>query len=201
MKLVLIVAFAFLPLISCASSQISEDINSPINSIVSQKAQESGITFVSNANEYQLIHGGHAIKRGLSASSASTSDSQAQSEPLWEGTSGEFNLTISNSNTNQQNLQVLSNGIDYNQIAYNPRTKNIAIITGQIVVFYTANYDAKTISTTFGLQLADDFVHLKIAAYKVGTHQNIFTLANSLNQSGLVSSAEIEVIENFAMPN
>ena len=201
MKLVLIVAFVFLPLISCASSRVMEDINAPINSIVSQKAQESGIAFVSNANEYQLISGGRATKEGPLAAAASGSDSQVQSEPLWKGASGGFILTISSPNINQKNAQLLSHSSKDNQIAYNPQTKNIAIITGQIVVFYTANYNAAIISTTFGLPLTDDFAHLKMAVYKVGTHQNIFTMVNSLNQSSLVSSAEIEVIENFAVPN
>jgi hypothetical protein len=50
------------------------------------------------------------------------------------------------------------------------------------------------------MQLVQDFAHLKTAFYTVNNGQDIFTITNSLNQSGLVSNAEVEVIENFAVP-
>jgi hypothetical protein len=207
MRLLLTVALSLISLSSCASTEITENltenVNLGLNSIVSQKAQESGITFISNANEYQLISGGRAAKTSELASVMSAHQSLEQSQLLWEGANGEFVLSISNQDQNmtQQNAQVLSNSSRYNQIAYNPRTGGIAVITGQILVSYTAEYDAKFIGANFGIQLVQDFPHLNIAFYTVNMWQDIFITTNSLNQSGLVSSAEVEVMENFAMPN
>tara|TARA_B110001469_G_C9600087_1_gene298145 strand:+ start:714 stop:1337 length:624 start_codon:yes stop_codon:yes gene_type:complete len=207
MRLLLTVALSFISLSSCASSELTgnltEDVNVGLNSIIAQKALESGVSFLSNANEYQLISGGRAAKPSEDASVMSANRSLEQSQLLWEGKNGEFVLSISNQNQNmtQQNAQVLSSSSQYNQIAYNPRTGGIAVITGQIIVSYTAEYDAKFIGANFGIQLVQDFPHLNIAFYTVNMWQDIFITTNSLNQSGLVSSAEVEVMENFAMPN
>jgi len=201
MKLLLAVTLSLVSLSSCASTEILEILGSEPDSIVSQKAHDSGITFQSNADQYQLISGGRAINPSLSTPSLSASQIQENREVLWEGNNGQFVLSISDHTASQQNAEVLSNSSSYNQIAYNPRTGGIGVITGQIIVTYTASYDAKFIGTNFSVQLIDDFPHLKTAFYTVNTGQDIFLITNSLNQSGLVSSAEIEVIENFAAPN
>ena len=205
MKLFLIVALTLASLPSCASNEITkesiEESSVERNSIVVEKAQESGIAFISNGDQYQLISGGLAFATDMSTSGISASQSHGLGELLWEGVNGTFDLTISSQNANQQNAQVLSNSTSYRQIAYNQRTEGIAIITGQIIVTYTANYDSEFIAANFGIQLIDDFSHLKTAFYTVNPDQDIFIITNSLSQSGLVSSAEIEIIENFAMPN
>jgi len=201
MKLSLAVVLSLVSLSSCASTEILEILGSEPDSIVSQKAQESGITFLSNADQYQLIAGGRAIKEGASVSGLSASQGGVQNEVLWEGANGAFNLTISNSNAGQQSAQALSSGSNYNQIAYNTRTGGVAVITGQIIVSYTDSFNVSFIAESFGIQLINDFSHLKTAFYTVNTGQDIFLITKSLNQSGIVSSAEVEVIENFAAPN
>jgi hypothetical protein len=109
-------------------------------------------------------------------------------------------LPISSETTAQQSVQALSSGNSYNQIAYNPRTGGVAIITGQIIVTYTASFNADFIGESFSIQLAQDFLHLNTAFYTVNAGQDIFLITNNLIQSGLVSSTEIEVIKNFANP-
>jgi hypothetical protein len=101
----------------------------------------------------------------------------------------------------QQRAQASSiSSSNYNQIAYNPRTGGIGVITGQIIVSYTGNFDAESIGLSYSMQLVQDFAHLKTAFYTVNNGQDIFLITNSLNESGLVSKAEVEVIENFAVP-
>lgn len=200
MKILLAVVLSFASLSSCASTEITRDGGVEANPIIAQKAQESGITFLSNADQYQLIAGGRAAKSGELASSMTVSQSQEQSELLWEGTNGQFVLSISDVTASQQSAQALSSS-SYNQIAYNPRTGGIGVITGQIIVSYTDSFDALLIGDSFGIQLIDDFAHLNTAFYIVNAGQDIFIITNRLNQSGLVSSAEVEVIENFAVPN
>lgn len=201
MKLLLATVLFLFSLSSCANDAITKGSVNETSPIIIQKAQESGIAFISNGDQYQLISGGRAFKPDISPSGISASQSHGVGYLLWEGVNGTFDLTISSLNANQQNAQVLSNSTSYRQIAYNQRTEGIAIITGQIIVTYTANYDSEFIAANFGIQLIDDFSHLKTAFYTVKLDQDIFIITNSLNQSGLVTSAEVEVIENFAMPN
>ena len=202
MRMLLAVTLSLVSLSSCASNELSGVLaDTQPSSIVAQKAQESGIDFMSNNDQYQLILGGRAIKERASVSGLSASQGGIQKEVLWEGANGAFNLTISNINADQLSAQALSSGRNYNQIAYNARTGGVAIITGQIIVSYTDGFDASFIAESFGIQLINDFSHLKTAFYTVNTGQDIFLITKSLNQSGIVSSAEVEVIENFAAPN
>jgi len=200
MKLLLAVALTLVSASSCANVEITKGLSIEANPIIAQKAQESGITFLSNNDQYQLISGGRFEKSGEFASSMTVSQSQEQSEVLWEGTNGQFVLSISDVTASQQRAQALSSS-SYNQIAYNPRTGGIGVITGQIIVSYTDSFDALFIGDSFGIQLIDDFAHLNTAFYIVNARQDIFIITDRLNQSGLVSSAEVEVIENFALPN
>ena len=201
MKLLLAVALTLVSASSFANVEIIKDLSVEVNPVIAQKAQESGIAFISNGDQYQLISGGRAFATDMSTSGISASQSHGVGYLLWEGVNGTFDLTISSLNANQQNAQVLSNSTSYRQIAYNQRTEGIAIITGQIIVTYTAEYDATFIATNFGIQLIYNFPHLNTAFYTLNPGQDIFLMTNSLNQSGIVSSAEVEVMENFAMPN
>ena len=60
MKKINILVAAALPLLACASDfKVDETIYSPSspNAIIEQKAEESGISFFSNNQEYKLISG------------------------------------------------------------------------------------------------------------------------------------------------
>jgi len=200
MKLLLAVALTLVSASSCANVKVTKGLSVEVNPVIAQKAQESGISFMSNADQYQLILGGRAIKEGNSVSGLPASEGGAQNKVLWEGVNGAFNLTISNSDTDQQSAQALSSGGNYNQIAYNARTGGVAIITGQIIVYYTDGFDSEFIEASYNIQLVQDFSHLKTAFYTVNVGQDIFLITDYLNQGGLVTKAEVEVIENFLVP-
>jgi len=199
MKLLLLVTLSCLSLTACAGSEIIRSSGIQENPIVAQKANASGVSFVSNSDQYQLISGGQAVKKV--SSSLSATQTGYSSEVLWKGTNGTFELSITDKTLAQQRAQASSiSSSNYNQIAYNPRTGGIGVITGQIIVSYTGNFDAESIGLSYSMQLVQDFAHLKTAFYTVNNGQDIFLITNSLNQSGLVSNAEVEVIENFAVP-
>jgi len=202
MKLLLAVAFTLVSASSCASTEIIMDRGVEANPVIAQKAQDSGIVFLSNADQYQLIAGGRATKSEGLASVMTASKSQEQSELLWQGTNGTFVLSISDLTVSQQRAQALaSSSSSYNQIAYNPRTGGIGVITGQIIVSYTDGFDSEFLEASYGIQLLQDFAHLKTAFYTVNVGQDIFLITDYLNKGGLVIKAEVEVMENFAVPN
>ena len=201
MRLFFALTLSLVSLSACASTEITKSSGIQENPIVAQKAQESGVNFVSNADQYQLISGGQAAKEGASASALSATQTGYSSEVLWKGKNGVFELSITDKTVAQQRAQASSiGGSNYNQIAYNPRTGGIGVITGQIIVSYTGTFDAEAIGLSYSMQLVQDFAHLKTAFYTVNNGQDIFLITNSLNESGLVSKAEVEVIENFAVP-
>ena len=202
MKLLLAVAFTLVSASSCASTEIIMDRGVEANPVIAQKAQDSGIVFLSNADQYQLIAGGRATKSEGLASVMTASKSQEQSELLWQGTNGTFVLSISDLTVSQQRAQALaSSSSSYNQIAYNPRTGGIGVITGQIIVSYTDGFDSEFLEASYGIQLLQDFAHLKTAFYTVNVGQDIFLITDYLNKGGLVTKAKVEVMENFAVPN
>jgi len=201
MRMLLAVTLSLVSLSSCASNELSGVLaDAQPSSIVAQKAQESGIVFMSSGDQYQLILDGRAVKDGTSVSGLSASQGGMQKDVLWEGANGAFNLTISNSDAEPQGVQALSSGGNYNQIAYNARTGGVAIITGQIIVSYTDGFDSEFLESSYGIQLIQDFAHLKTAFYTVNAGQDIFLITDYLNQGGLVTKAEVEVIENFSAP-
>jgi len=204
MKLLTAMYLTFISLSASASASanagISDTLSVNVNSIVALQAQKSVIVFKSNSDQYQLIPGDHA-KLSVSVFKAQTKNPQGLGAALWADAKNKFSLPIANHETTLQSAVTFSNINHYDQIAYNERTGAIAVITGQILCSYASNYDAKFISEHFDIKLISDFPHLKTAFYRVHPWQDLFSITKSLNQSGLVASAEVEVIENFAMAN
>jgi hypothetical protein len=89
---------------------------------------------------------------------------------------------------------------NYYQIGYNPSTKAIAIICGNIIVTYNKYASPELIAQTFNINLVDHFPDMKVAIFSMPSWGDIFTTTDSINQSGLVVQAEIEVLENESVP-
>ena len=86
---------------------------------------------------------------------------------------------------------------NYYQIGYNPNTKGIAIICGNIIVTCNEYASPELIAQTFSISLVDHFPDMKVAIFSVPSWGDIFVTIDSIN---LVVQAEIEVLENEAVP-
>ena len=204
MKTLVILAVLTLPVVACANSFKVEERSATSTSnsaIIAQKAEESGVSFVSNNQEYKLILGGAASKKdnGNVSSLSAGMSSSGSSSSLWQGTKGVYNLFIKET-FNIPLASSLSNTNDYYQIGYNPRTKGIAIISGKIIITYTADYPPELIAERFNINLIDHFPSINVAFFTVPPSADIFTTTNAANQSGMVIKAEIEVLENVYIP-
>ena len=208
MKKINILLAAALPLLACASDfKVDETIYSPSspNAIIEQKAEESGISFFSNNQEYKLISGGIASKNnnsnlhGSSSSMSASLSSSVSSSSLWQGTKAGYNLFIKEKSNSPVTASVSNTSIFY-QIGYNPRTKGIAIINGKIIVTYTNEFPPEKISEYFNINVVDHFPAINVAFFIVPEWADIFTITDILNQSDLVSKAEIEVLDNEYIP-
>jgi hypothetical protein len=162
--------------------------------IVIAKAVESGVTFTSNQVQYQFIEGGRAIAKNdtsISARSALTSTNN-----LWSDEHGPYFVSIE-SEGRISNSSLTNNGVNFKQIAYNPATGNVAIITGEIVVKIEPTYSAETIAASFNIELLDFLENISYAYFQVGSDQDIFTIAQNLTGHPGVASAEIIAHEDY----
>jgi len=167
------------------------------DSVLIQKAQESGVLFSNNSEQYQLIAGGRAVRETTSNLASLFSD---QSNALWSGSRGPYQVFI-NDSTAQIAQTASSTSDDYNQIAFNPRTGKVAILTGKIVVKLTNGATVESIASNHNIILSGNYPHLNIAFFTVNAEQDIFSIAQLVAQDVNVVSAEVDVMENFAQPH
>ena len=166
--------------------------------IVIQKALASGVVFSSNQNNYQLILGGRAISKSNNSVAAQSANSGTSN--LWSGENGPFVVSIGSAGQSS-NSSLSANGVSYNQIVYNPRSGQIGIIVGDIIVKLKPYYSAETIANTFNINLIESFENINTAFFNVNPGQDIFTITQALSAHPGVELAEIDVIENFPKAN
>jgi hypothetical protein len=181
---------------SCAENSLT---NSSVNSIVIQKALNSGIVFTSNQVQYQLILGGRATSNNVNSTSALSSSSTVNNSNVWSGQKGPYQLSIAGplaSGTNS--MSASSEG--YNLIAFNSESGNIGIIVGEIIVKLKSGVTAESIASSYGINLTNNFESIRTAVYRVYSWQNIFTIAQQLSLDQGIEFAELDVIEHIPQP-
>ena len=175
--------------------------NNTTNTLVIQKAQQSNVNFSSNNEQYQLIADGKAVKKSTTNYSSLSSSENNTNSNQWLSSVGPYQVSIGSSDQNTQlTASATSASSNYNQIAYNPRTGNVAIITGQIVITLKSGTTAQSIASSHNINLSANYPHLNTAFFTVTTGQDIFEIIKLLKQDTGVASAEVDVIEHFAQP-
>lgn len=84
------------------------------------------------------------------------------------------------------------------KMAYNTRTGNRALITGQIIVQLKPDTTARDIADTYGLGISSDFTHLNLAFLTVNSGQELLQMVQLINQDTRIKSAEIDILEHKA---
>lgn len=175
--------------------------NNTTNTLVIQKAQQSNVNFSSNNEQYQLIADGKAVKKSTTNYSSLSSSENNTNSSQWLSSVGPYQVSIgSNNQAAQSTAATVSTSTNGYQIAYNPRTGNVAIITGQIIITLEPGTTAQSIASGYNINLSTNYPHLNTAFFTVKTGQDIFDIVLLLKQDIGVASAEIDVIENFAQP-
>ena len=167
-----------------------------VSPIVAQQALASGVTFSNSQQEYQLILGGRAVNQNNINSNASSLSSASNSNSLWTGEQGNFQLSIVGNDTSTNSASASMANSNFNQIAYNPRSGKIGVIIGDIVVKLRPYYSAETIASTFNIDLITSFDDIRTAIFRINPGQNIFTIAEQLSGYVGVEFAEIDIIDN-----
>ena len=193
MRKILVLSLILPSLMSYADGVNLEPSFSP-SAVVVQKALDSGVAFTSNQVNYQLILGGRAIAKSDNSSSARSAHSLASN--LWSDEHGPYLISIG-ADGRSSNSSLSTSGVNFRQIAYNPETGNVAVMSGNIVVKISPNYSAESIAATYNINLTDNFEDISFAWYQVTTGQNIFTIAQNLRGHPGVVTADIEVREDY----
>tara|TARA_B110001469_G_C9561759_1_gene278659 strand:- start:190 stop:810 length:621 start_codon:yes stop_codon:yes gene_type:complete len=168
-----------------------------VSPIVVQQALASGVTFLNSQEEYQLILGGRAFNKNNNINSNTSSLSgNANSNNLWTGEQGSFLLSIVGNDTSTNSASASMANSNFNQIAYNPRSGQIGVIIGDIVVKLRPYYRAETIANIFNINLITSFENINTAIFRIKPGQNIFTIAEQLSGYVGVEFAEIDIIDN-----
>ena len=168
-----------------------------VSPIVVQQALASGVTFLNSQEEYQLILGGRAFNKNNNINSNTSSLSgNANSNNLWTGEQGSFLLSIVGNDTSTNSASASMANSNFNQIAYNPRSGQIGVIIGDIIVKLRPYYRAETIANIFNINLITSFENINTAIFRINPGQNIFTIAEQLSGYVGVEFAEIDIIDN-----
>jgi hypothetical protein len=168
-----------------------------VSPIVVQQALASGVTFLNSQEEYQLILGGRAFNKNNNINSNTSSLSgNANSNNLWTGEQGSFLLSIVGNDTSTNSASASMANSNFNQIAYNPRSGQIGVIIGDIIVKLRPYYRAETIANIFNINFITSFENINTAIFRIKPGQNIFTIAEQLSGYVGVEFAEIDIIDN-----
>ena len=167
-----------------------------VSPIVVQQALASGVTFSNSQQEYQLILGGRAVNQNNINSNTSSLSSASNSNSLWTGEQGNFQLSIVGSDTTTNSASASMAASNFNQIAFNPKNGQISIIVGDIIVKLKPYFSAETIADTFNINLVSKFENINTAVFRINPGQNIFNIVEQLSGNSGVEFAEIDIADN-----
>jgi hypothetical protein len=86
-------------------------------------------------------------------------------------------------------------------VVLNPRTGNLGVVIGTLIVKLADMTQAEAIGAAHGLTLSSRFDHLNLAFYTAGPGQDIAAAAAALRADARVTSADPEILEHVRAPN
>jgi hypothetical protein len=146
---------------------------------------------------YKIIPTGQV--KLISNTNARSSRATSMGATVWSAQLGGFDLSIQDTGA----VRSASSGLPTSKylLAYNPRTKKPAIVTGQIIVRVINGAKSADIAKEFGLTLVADYPHINAAFYEIDWPDELMMKVGLLKSDSRVVDAYIEVIENLSSPN
>ena len=146
---------------------------------------------------YKIIPTGQV--KLISSTNARSSRATSMGATVWSAQLGGFDLSIQDTGA----VRSASSGLPTSKylLAYNPRTKKPAIVTGQIIVRLINEARSADIAKEFGLTLVADYPHINAAFYEIDWPDELMMKVGLLKSDSRVVDAYIEVIENLSSPN
>jgi hypothetical protein len=146
---------------------------------------------------YKIIPTGQV--KLISNTNARSSRATSMGATVWSAQLGGFDLSIQDTGA----VRSASSGLPTSKylLAYNPRTKKPAIVTGQIIVRLINGAKSADIAKEFGLTLVADYPHINAAFYEIDWPDELMMKVGLLKSDSRVVDAYIEVIENLSSPN
>ncbi|MFT5102090.1 MAG: hypothetical protein ACJA2O_003540 [Candidatus Azotimanducaceae bacterium] len=146
---------------------------------------------------YKIIPTGQV--KLISSTNARSSLATSTGATVWSAQLGGFDMSIQDTKT----VRYASSGLSTSKylLAYNPRTKKPAIVTGQIIVRLNNGAKSADIAKDFGLTLFADYPHINAAFYEIDRPDELMMKVGLLRSDSRIVDAYLEVIENILSPN
>ena len=146
---------------------------------------------------YRIIPAGQV--KLISNTNTRSSRATTMGATVWSAQLGGFDLSIQDTGA----VRSASSGLPTSKylLAYNPRTKKPAIVTGQIIVRLINGSKSADIAKEFGLTLVADYPHINAAFYEIDWPDELLMKVSLLKSDSRIVDAYLEVIENLSSPN
>jgi len=165
---------------------------------------EKGSAFSSRGESYVVLTEVHAVQ----AASAEEADSSALIRVGLVGASvmqrkGVHVLyrTPAGTATNPEASLIALPGAVARPVVLNTRTGQLGIVLGTIIAKLHNPADTEDLALKYGVQIQADFKHLSMAVFAVKPGRDVAAAAQQLQADSRVESADVEVIEQVAVPN
>ena len=194
-QMILLLVFVIISL-NCMAMEDKENENkSEVSALLASHAVGEG--FRAGHETYKIIPTGQV--KLISSTNSRSSRSTSMGATIWSAQLGGFDLSIQDTGA----VRSASSGLPTSKylLAYNPRTKKPAIVTGQIIVRLNNGAKSADIAKEFGLTLVADYPHINAAFYEFDWPDELMTKVGLLKSDSRVVDAYLEVIENLASPN
>jgi len=159
-----------------------------------------GPTFQSGGQEYQLLGGIRAVARPPGAGERQTLELVGATPADLLEAKGSYLVYFQAAGATPVPAQMAAGPSSTLPVALNRRTGGLGVVLGSLVVRLRDSGAAQAIAQEHGLRLLFSAPHLSMAFYRVPREQDIQAAAAELARDRRVTSAEVEVKEQFAVP-
>ena len=194
-QIILLLILVNISLNGMAMEYKENENKSEVSTLLASHAIGEG--FRAEHETYKIIPTGQV--KLISSTNARSSRATSMGATVWSAQLGGFDLSIQDTGA----VRSASSGLPTSKylLAYNPRTKKPAIVTGQIIVRVINGAKSADIAKEFGLTLVADYPHINAAFYEIDWPDELMMKVGLLKSDSRVVDAYIEVIENLSSPN
>jgi len=181
--------------LNCKAMELKEvETKNEVSALLSSRAIGEDIR--AEHETYKIVPSGQVEL--ITSSSAIPTRTTSTNATIWSAQLGGFDMSIRDAPA----ARSVSSGLPESKylLAYNPRTKKPAIVTGQIIVRLNSGATSADIAKDFGLKLNSDYPNINAAFYEPGRPDELMMKVDLLKSDPRIADAYPEVIESFASP-
>ena len=179
----------------CKAMELKEvETKNEVSALLSSRAIGEDVR--AEHETYKIVPAGQVEL--ITSSSAISTRTTSKNTTIWSAQLGGFDMSIRDAPAARSASSLLPESRYL--LAYNPRTKNPAIVTGQIIVRLNSGANSADIAKDFGLTLNSDYPNINAVFYEPGRPDELMMKVGLLKLDPRILDAYPEVLENFSSP-